>query len=116
MKYACIQRHKQVWPVSVQCRVLLVSVSGYHQHLARRVHIAQRRHLSDEALLVHISATYAENHGAYGWLHISTPASTYRLPGIPVWRQLRAQCIRVGKTESPVTGLRRWGGSNECRG
>jgi len=40
MKYAFIQRHKLVWPISVQCRVLLVSVSGYHQHLSRRVHIA----------------------------------------------------------------------------
>jgi transposase InsO family protein len=83
MKYAFIQRHKQVWPISVQCRVLLVSVSGYHQHLARRVHIVQRRHLSDEALLVHISAVYAENRGAYGWPRI--------------WRQLRAQGVHVGK-------------------
>jgi hypothetical protein len=63
MKYAFIQRHKLVWPISVQCRVLLVSVSGYHQHLARRVDIAKRRHLSDEALLVHLSAVYAENRG-----------------------------------------------------
>jgi len=42
-----------------------------------------RRHLSDEALLVHISAIYAENRGAYGWPRI--------------WRQLRRQGIRVGK-------------------
>jgi transposase InsO family protein len=83
MKYAFIQRHKLVWPISVQCRVLLVSVSGYHEHRARRVLIAQRRHLSDQALLVHISAVYAENRGAYGWPRI--------------WRQLRAQGIRVGK-------------------
>jgi putative transposase len=83
MKYAFIQRNKLVWPIRVQCRVLLVSVSGYHEHLARRVHIAQRRHLSDEALLAHISASYAENRGAYGWPRI--------------WRQLRAQGIRVGK-------------------
>ena len=83
MKYAFIQRNKLVWPICVQCRVLLVSVSGYHEHLARRVAIAQRRHLSDEALLVHISAVYAENRGAYGWPRI--------------WRQLRAQGIRVGK-------------------
>ncbi len=47
------------------------------------MHIAQRRHLSDAALLVHISAVYAENRGAYGWPRI--------------WRQLRAQGIRVGK-------------------
>ena len=83
MKYAFIQRNRRVWPISVQCRVLRVSVSGYHEHLARRVGIAQRRHLNDEALLVHIRAVYAENRGAYGWPRI--------------WRQLRAQGIRVGK-------------------
>jgi transposase InsO family protein len=83
VKYAFIQRHKRVWPIRVQCRVLGVSVSGYHQHLARRREIAHRRHLSDEALLVHISAAYAENRGAYGWPRI--------------WRQLRAQGIHVGK-------------------
>ena len=83
MKYAFIQRYKRVWPIRVQCRVLRVSVSGYHQHLARLREIAKRRHLSDEALLVHIRAAYAENLGAYGWPRI--------------WRQLRAQGIRVGK-------------------
>ena len=83
MKYAFIQRHKRTWPIRVQCRVLGVSVSGYHQHLARLRHIAQRRHLGDEALLVHISAVYAESRGAYGWPRI--------------WRQLRRQGIRVGK-------------------
>jgi transposase InsO family protein len=83
MKYAFIERHKLVWPIRVQCRVLLVSVSGYHQHVVRRVDIAQRRHLSDEALLVHISAVYAVNRGAYGWPRI--------------WRELRAQGKRVGK-------------------
>ena len=83
MRYAFIQRHKRIWPIRVQCGVLGVSVSGYHQHLARCRQIAQRRHLSDEALLVHISAVYAENRGAYGWPRI--------------WRQLRRQGIRVGK-------------------
>jgi len=83
VKYAFIQRHKRIWPIRVQCRVLGVSVSGYYQHLARRREIARRRHLSDEALLVHIRTAYAENRGAYGWPRI--------------WRQLRAQGIRVGK-------------------
>ena len=64
MKYAFIQRHRRVWPIRVQCRVLRVSVSGYYQHLARRRETARRRHLSDEALLVHIRAVYAENRGA----------------------------------------------------
>jgi putative transposase len=83
VKYAFIQRHRRVWPIRVQCRVFGVSVSGYHQHMKRRREIARRRHLSDEALLVHIRAAYAENRGAYGWPRI--------------WRQLRAQGIRVGK-------------------
>ena len=83
MKYAFIERHKLVWPIRVQCRVLLVSVSGYHQHQARRVTIVQRRHLSDEALVVHIAAVYAENRGAYGWPRI--------------WRELAEHGIRVGK-------------------
>jgi putative transposase len=83
VKYAFIQRYKRVWPIRVPCRVLRVSVSVYHQHLARLREIAQRRHLSDEVLLVHIRAAYAENLGAYGWPRI--------------WRQLRAQGIRVGK-------------------
>ena len=59
MKYAFIQRHRRVWPISVQCRVLRVSVAGYHEHLARRREVVQRRHLSNEALLVHIRAVYA---------------------------------------------------------
>ena len=70
MKYAFIERHKLVWPIRVQCRVLRASVSGFHQHRVRSRQIAQRRHLSDEALLVHISAVYAENRGAYGWPRI----------------------------------------------
>jgi len=60
-----------------------VSVSGFHQHRARRRKIASRRHLSDAALLAHISAVYAEHRGAYGWPRI--------------WRQLRERGIRVGK-------------------
>jgi transposase InsO family protein len=83
VKYAFVQRHKRIWPIRVQCRVLRVSVSGYHQHFARRRVLAQRRHLTDQALLVHIRAAYAENRGAYGWPRI--------------WRQLRAQGVRVGK-------------------
>ena len=83
MKYAFIQRHRRVWPISVQCRVLRVSVAGYHEHLVRRRGEVQRRHLSNEGLLVHIRAVYATNRGAYGWPRI--------------WRQLRAQGIRVGK-------------------
>ena len=64
MKYAFIQQHWHAWPVSVQCRVLHVSAASYHAHLARRAGDAQRQRLSDEALLVHIKALYAETRSA----------------------------------------------------
>lgn len=83
MKYAFVQRHRRVWPISVQCRVLRISLAGYHGHLARQASGVQRRHLSDEALLVRIKALHAEVGGGYGWPRI--------------WRTLRARGLRVGK-------------------
>jgi putative transposase len=83
VKYALIRRNRLLWPIRVQCRMLGVSVAGYHDHLVRCLQIARRRHLSAEALLVHIRAVYAANRGAYGWPRI--------------WRELHAQGIRVGK-------------------
>ena len=81
LKYAFIQRHRHAWPVSVQCRVLQVSVAGYHAHFVRRASDAQR--LSDEVLLVHIKALHAERRNAYG-----SPRT---------WRSLMARGIAVGK-------------------
>ena len=83
MKYAFIERYPHIWPVCVQCRVLGVSATGYHQHRVRRRKIASRRHLTDEALLVHIRAVHAETRGAYGWPRI--------------WRELGKRGVRVGK-------------------
>jgi len=67
----------------VQCRVLEVSVAGYHEHLIRRASDAQRRHLSEAALVVHIKSIHAEVRGSYGWPRM--------------WRELAARGIRVGK-------------------
>ena len=83
MKYAWVEKNKLRWPVYVQCRVLSVSASGYRQHVARRKKILTRRHLSETALMVEIRAVYAASRGAYGWPR--------------VWRQLKAQGVRVGK-------------------
>ena len=67
MKYAFIARHRRVWPITVQCRVLEVSVSGYHGHRVRRSSTVPRRHLSDAALLVHIRAIHARTRGGAGY-------------------------------------------------
>ena len=83
VKYAWIERNKRRWPVCVQCRVLEVSASGYRQHVARRKQVLTRRPLSETALLVEIRAVYTEARGAYGWPR--------------VWRQWKAQGVRVGK-------------------
>jgi len=83
LKYAFIEQHRRRWPVSVQGRVLQVSAAGYHAHLVRRASDAQRRHLSDAALLVHIKALHAETRSAYGWPRI--------------WRELVARGVPVGK-------------------
>ena len=83
MKYAFVQRHRRVWPISVQCRVLRISLAGYHEHFVRKASGAQRRHLSDDALLVHIKAIHTETRGGYGWPR--------------VWQELLARGIRVGK-------------------
>ncbi|MEY4561774.1 MAG: hypothetical protein RLZZ618_1051 [Pseudomonadota bacterium] len=58
-------------------------MAGYHEHIARKGNVAQRRHLSDDALLVHIKAVHAESRGSYGWPRI--------------WKELLARDIRVGK-------------------
>lgn len=65
------------------CRASISIVPGFHQHRARRKKIFTRRHLSETALVVEIRAVYAEARGAYGWPR--------------VWRQLKAQGLRVGK-------------------
>jgi len=83
VKYAFVHRHRRVWPVSVQCRVLRISFTGYHEHFVRKASGAQRRHMSDDALLVHIKAIHAQSGASYGWPRIC--------------KELLARGIRVGK-------------------
>ena len=83
MRYAFIERHEQVWPITVQCRVLAVSASGYHQLRARSEAPDQPGRIRNMALLVHIRAVFAEMKGAYGWPRI--------------WRELAARGVHAGK-------------------
>ena len=87
MKYAFIQRHRQQWPVSIQCSVLGVSPRGFQDYVQRLANpdppAGQNGRVHDMALLAHIKAIHAETRGAYGWPR--------------VWRELRHRNIRVGK-------------------
>lgn len=68
MRYAFVERPRGTWPIMVQCRVLQVSASGYHQRRLRqavdagpsRPAVQPGRRLSDTALAVHIKAVFAE--------------------------------------------------------
>jgi putative transposase len=83
VKYAFIERNKTHWPVSLQCEVLGVSPSGYHEHFARRAAPVQCKRVGNDALLVHIKAIHTETKGEYGWPRI--------------WKELLVRGIRVGK-------------------
>lgn len=92
MRYAFIERHRSVWPIVMQCRVLEVSVSGFSQYRAREKRAAGDApssakpatvRLSDVALLVHNRAVFTQMKGAYGWPR--------------VWRELTARGVRAGK-------------------
>jgi putative transposase len=83
VKYAFIERNKTHWPVSLQCEMLGVSPSGYHEHFRRCATPGQRKRVSNDALLVHIKAIHAESRSEYGWPRI--------------WKELLVRGIRVGK-------------------
>ena len=68
---------------AVKCRVLEASIAAYHEHFVRRVSAAQCRHVSDDAVLLHIKAIHADSGGSYGWPRIC--------------KALAGSGIRVGK-------------------
>ena len=77
---------RAVWPVTLICEVLSVSVSGYFEHQRRRTQdrpSGPGGRQSNEAVLTHIRAIHAEVKGEYGWPR--------------VWKELLARGIRVGK-------------------
>jgi putative transposase len=86
VKYAWIERHRRQWPISVQCEVLGVSPSGYHEHFRRRARPFPAKRIGNDALLVHIKAIHAEMKGEYGWPR--------------VWKELLSRGIRVGKART----------------
>jgi putative transposase len=86
VRYAFIERHKRIWPVADQCRVLEVAASGFRAWRKRqsgKPRAAPGKRVSDLALLTHIRAAFAASRQTYGWPRMV--------------RQLRAEGLRVGK-------------------
>lgn len=80
MKFAFILVEKALYPITVLCRVLGVSRSGFHAWLKRR---PSERTIEDSRLAVEIVASHARSRRTYG-----SPRIT---------RDLREKGIRVGR-------------------
>lgn len=63
MKYAFIQDHRREYRVSLMCRVLHVSRSGYYAWVS---HPESRRRVENRRLLSQIRIAYDRNRGVYG--------------------------------------------------
>jgi putative transposase len=63
MRYAFIKAHAECWPITVLCRVLRVTTSGYYAWRARR---GSSQPDGDDRLCVVIRAVFNEHRGNYG--------------------------------------------------
>ena len=63
MKFGFVDEHRLVWPVTVMCKVLGLSTSGYYAWRARP---ESPRAAANRALLDDIARIHAESHGTYG--------------------------------------------------
>jgi putative transposase len=80
VRYACIRRHTESYPVALMCRVLAVSRAGYYAWTRRAPSV---RAQTDDRLAVEIRAVYRRSRETYG-----SPR---------VHAELRAQGLRCGR-------------------
>ncbi len=64
MRYAWISEHRNDYPVTLMCRVLQVSVSGYYGRLNRKASAQQQRH---DKIARAASTCYFQSHQIYGY-------------------------------------------------
>ena len=63
MKYACIKAHRDAFDITLMCRVLQVSRSGFYAWEKRPL---SERARTDQRLRVHIRASHRRSRGRYG--------------------------------------------------
>ena len=80
MKFQFIHDHRTIWPISLMCRLLGVSRSGYYSWQRRPVSV---RKMADKALITAIKIVHQASRGVYGSLRVY-----WRL------RQLQWSCSR----------------------
>jgi putative transposase len=91
MKYACIERRRDCYPVRMMCRLLHVSHSGYY---AWRTRPESLRSQQDRELLPQIRQVHSKSKGVYGSPRVQAElAST----GVPVGRHRVARLMRLAR-------------------
>lgn len=90
MKYACIRRYRDEFPVALMCRVLQVSRAGFYAWLTRPPSARARR---DAQLRVAIRALHTASRGTYGSPRI------HRALRAQQWRCSRKRVVRLRRAE-----------------
>ena len=93
MKYACVDRRRDRYPVRMMCRLLGVSASGYY---AWRIRPESVRTKSDRELMAQIKRIHQESKGVYGSprVHAELVAQGIRVGRHKVARLMRLQRLR----------------------
>lgn len=93
MRYGCIHRRRNQYPVRMMCRAMKVSPSGYY---AWRVRPESRRTRYDRALTRVIRRLHAESDGTYGSprMHVELRTEGYRCGRAKVARLMRAAGLK----------------------
>ncbi len=93
MKYACIDRRRNRYPVRMMCRLLRVSASGYY---AWRIRPESSRTQSEGALMTEVRRVHQDSKGVYGSprVHAELVANGIRVGRHKVARLMRLQRLR----------------------
>jgi transposase InsO family protein len=91
VRYACIERRRDRYPVRVMCRLLGVSVSGYY---AWRTRPESPRAQRDRALLARIRRIHEAGNGVYGSPRVHAELVG---EGVRVGRHKVAQLMRLAR-------------------
>ena len=89
MRYGCLQRRRDQYPVREMCRLLQVSASGYY---AWRTRGESARDRQDRGLLEQIQAIYTESDGTYGSRRVR---KELQMSGVACGRRKVAKLMRT---------------------